>query len=155
MIQHARSLPRALCSDKLCSLHSHKLIENLICQVVGMRILASMFRFSMVMRSGGFYLRLLHNVDQLRPMLRMKKGPPPAEGRTYALEAPVCNLKRVVLSRGLSPFMFQIGAVTRFTVYCKNLCHLKSVVFAISIWFLYLHILISLCTTPFQFNSPI
>ena len=79
-----------LCSDKLCSPHVQKLIELAVLHVVGLALLASVFRLAMALRNGGAYLRIVMAVDQLEPLLLMKQGQPPPLGRAYALEVGMC-----------------------------------------------------------------
>ena len=78
-------LPNTLKSMKRCSLHVHKTIEVSLTVFFGLSTISMMYSMSLVLRQGGFFLRLLHSVVPfVRSRLVMVRGDPPASHRKYA-----------------------------------------------------------------------
>jgi hypothetical protein len=80
----AQQQSRTLASMKLCTLHRMKHCETAVVGACGVKLVGALYSHSLLLKMGGYFLRLVHGLDVLVQTIRIHKGhPPPPEAKLF------------------------------------------------------------------------
>jgi hypothetical protein len=83
----AATHPNVCISDKVCSLHGQKTVEQNVAIVAGLHFISHLYSASLLLRMGGYYVRFIQAVDLLVDNhATLIRGEPPLGAKVYADE---------------------------------------------------------------------